>query len=182
MYTYYGDSTLLVEKDIYTADEWNALGGEMQTLNPNEYADFIHLCRNSLYLERHYLLLEQSPEDEKEAEEKDKSKGLSEPLSEVNILQSFKKFKGKRVPHDKKTCLNQEQTALLMYYLQHEGVFLKDENLDDKTMSVAFEILTGYSFNTLRQTVGKFAKSRTPENLKEIGKLLTHLKEAVEKG
>ena len=181
MYRYYGDNTILVEKSIYTADEWNALGKE-QKLNADEYAEFIDLCRSRLYLERDVFLLRQNPEDEREVGEKNKSKELSEPLNEVNTLQSFKKFKGKREANDKQSCLNQEQTALLMYYLQHEGVFLKGDNLDDKTMSIAFEILTGYSFNTLRQTVGKFAKSRTPENLKEIDRLLTRLKTAIDNG
>ena len=179
MYLYYGDSTLLVDKDIYTADEWNALGKE-QRLSANEYAEFIDLCRSRLYLERDFFMLRQNPEDEKGAEEKNKSKGTSETLDGLNNFPSFKRFKGGRKQHDNLTCLNQEQTALVMYYLQHENVFLKSHYLDDTTMGIAFEILTGYSFNTLRQTVGKFGKSKTPENVKEISKLLARLKTALD--
>ena len=53
------------------------------------------------------------------------------------------KSKTKRKPKDDKTSLSEEQTVLLMYYLQREKVILKD--LEDSYMGQAFEILTGYS-------------------------------------
>ena len=180
MYLYYGDHGLLVEKQIYTVDEWNSFAKDKQRLSKEEFADLFHLCRNSLYLEREYLWLSQNPEDESADKETNKSKETSEPLNGVSDFPKFKRFKGGRKPFDNLTCLNQEQTALLMYYLQHENVFLKSHYLDDTTMGIAFEILTGYSFNTLRQKVGKYTKSKTPENVKEISKLLTRLKTALD--
>lgn len=36
MYLYYGDSSVLVEKEIYTVDEWNALREGQQKLSPQE--------------------------------------------------------------------------------------------------------------------------------------------------
>lgn len=179
MYLYYGDHGLLIEKDIYTPDEWNELGKE-QRLSEDEYAEFIDLCRSRLYLERDFFMLKQSPEDEIEVVEKNKLKETSEPLDGLIDFPNFKRFKGGRKPHDNLTCLNQEQTALLMYYLQHENVFLKSHYLDDTTMGIAFEILTGYSFNTLRQSVGKCTKSKTPQSVKEISKLLVRLKTALD--
>jgi hypothetical protein len=180
MYLYYGDHGLLIEKDIYTPDEWNALGKE-QRLSADEYAEFIDLCRSRLYLECDFFLLRQNPEDERGTEEKNKPKEASEILNGSNDLPAVKGISFKREAHDKLTSLNQEQTALLMHYLQQERVFLKGENLNDKNMSIAFEILTGYSYNTLRQTVGKYAKSISKENLEEILRLLAHLTTAVEK-
>ena len=97
--------------------------------------------------------------------------------------QSYKTKKGKlkREAQDKLTCLNQEQTVLLMYYLQKEKVLLKDEYLTDMDAGKAFEILTGYSQHTLRQNLGKFHLFHNKANLKEIDHLLTRLKIAIDK-
>lgn len=92
-----------------------------------------------------------------------------------------KKTKIKREANDKLTCLNQEQTVLLMYYLQQERVLLKDEYLSDKEAGIAFEALTGYSQNTLRQNLSKFHLYQNKPNLKEIDNLLTRLKIAIDK-
>ena len=97
--------------------------------------------------------------------------------------QSVKERKNKttREPQDKKTCLNQEQTVLLMHYLQQARVFLKDEDLQKIEFGQAFEILTGYSQHTLRQKLGKVSSTQNKENLKEIGNLLTRLQIAIDK-
>jgi hypothetical protein len=88
----------------------------------------------------------------------------------------------KRDAHDKLTSLSQEQTVLLMYYLQQERVLLRDEFLSDLDAGRAFEILTGYSQHTLRQAFSKFSQYLTKENLKEIDHLLTRMKIAIDKG
>lgn len=176
MYLYYGDPTVLAEKNIYTTEEWNSLDGEQQQLSPKEFASFVHYCRNILYHEREFLLLEQSPEDERE------EKNANETLTGTFGKQA-KKGKIKREAQDNKTCLSQEQTVLLIYYLQQEGVLLKDENLRDTDAGIAFEILTGYSENTLRQNLGKFKSNpyHNKTNLKEIDNLLTRIKIAIGK-
>lgn len=92
-----------------------------------------------------------------------------------------KKGKVKREAQDKLTCLSQEQTVLLMYYLQQERVLLKDEYLTDMDAGKAFETLTGYSQHTLRQDLGKFHRYQNKTNLKEIDNLLTRIKIAIDK-
>jgi hypothetical protein len=168
MYLYYGDSTLLVEKNIYTTEEWNSLGSE-QKLSPEELASFIYLCRNSLYHERDHLYLELSPDDEKE------EKNTKENLSGSQNQQTIKRIKVKREAQDKLTCLSQEQTVLLIHYLQQGRVLLKDEYLSNMDAGKAFENLTGYSQNTLRQSLGKIEAHQNKTNLKEVENVLTRI-------
>lgn len=175
MYLYYGDHHVLIEKGIYSADEWNALSTAKQRLSTDEFIDFILFCRARIYLDRDFLWASQAPEDEREG---NSHKEVKESL---NGIANQRKRKITRDAHDKLTSLNQEQTALLVHYLQQEKVFLKGEHLNDKEMGTAFEILTGYSQHTLRQTLGKFTKSISKENLKEIDNLLTRLKIAIGK-
>jgi hypothetical protein len=171
MGTYYGDNHILSQKNIYTTDEWNNLSHEKQRLSLDEMAAFIHSCRNFLYHERNYTLLEQTPEDE-----------TTKNASEIsNGIGSLKTPKIKREALDKLTSLNQEQTVLLMYYLQQEKVILRGDNLTDLNAGKAFEILTGYSQHTLRQNLSKFYLYQNKINLKEISKLLARLKTSVDK-
>ncbi|MFZ9846628.1 MAG: hypothetical protein ACO3EE_00575 [Flavobacteriales bacterium] len=104
------------------------------------------------------------------------SKEIENPLAEKP-----KKGKVKREAQDKLTCLNQEQTVLLMYYLQKEKVLLKNEYLTDMDAGKAFKLLTGYSQHTLRQNLSKFHLYQNKANLKEIDNLLTRLKIAIDK-
>lgn len=173
MHLYYGDIRVLVAKGIYQSKDWNALKPEEQELSPKEFAAFLHLCRNGLHNDRNFLLQEQTPEDERE------EKNTKETLTGNQVL--ITKNKIKRGANDKLTCLSQEQTALLMYYLQQEKVLLAGEYLSDKDAGTAFEILTGYSQNTLRQTLSKYNRLMTKENLKELGNLLTHIQIAIGK-
>ena len=131
---------------------------------------FVSIIRNRLNLDKEFTLLRQIPEDE--AEEK---------LAGTETSKTLKKGKLKREAQDKLTCLSQEQTVLLMYYLQQERVFLKDEYLTDMDAGKAFEILTGYSQHTLRQNLSKFNLYQNKANLKELDNLLTRLKIAIEK-
>ena len=172
MYLYYGDSIVLCEKAIYTTEEWNSLSREKQKLNPEEFSEFAKCCRNSLYIDREFLLLEQSPEDERE--EGFNGTGGGKGNGKIKKI--------KRTANDNLTCLSQEQTVLLMYYLQKEGVLLKGEYLSDMDAGKAFEILTGYSPNTLRQNLSKFNLYLNRTNLTEIDNLLTRLKTAIGEG
>lgn len=169
MHLYYGNN-VLVEKDIYTIEEWNALSPEKQTLSPKELSSFVYLCRNSLCNERDYLLLAQSPADEKE-----------EGKASAASIEISRKGRIKREAHDKLTALSQEQTVLLMFYLQQEKVFLRGEYLTDMDAGKAFEILTGYSQHTLRQNLSKALLYQNKTNLKEIDHLLNRMRIAVDK-
>jgi len=68
--------------------------------------------------------------------------------------------------------------------LKQVGVFLKDEYLTDLDAGKAFELLTGYSQNTLRQDLGKFYQFENKENLKRLHQTFSqviHLIEAQQK-
>lgn len=70
-----------------------------------------------------------------------------------------------RVQNDSVTSLSQEQTVLLFTVLQQLGVFLKDEYLTDADAGKAFDILTGYSHNTIRQKLARYTEFATQQNL-----------------
>ncbi|MBA3971236.1 MAG: hypothetical protein H0X46_03690 [Bacteroidetes bacterium] len=65
------------------------------------------------------------------------------------------KNKVKRSRDDSVTKLNQEQTALLIHFLQIGKIILKDEDLNKKEAGQAFSILTGYSADSLRQNLSE---------------------------
>jgi hypothetical protein len=78
------------------------------------------------------------------------------------------KLKGKikRTRDDNMTRLNQEQTALLVYYLRQNKIILKDEYLNNTDAGQAFAMLTGYSPDTMRQNLNKseIARIATKKN------------------
>ncbi|MGZ4049793.1 MAG: hypothetical protein ACXVNN_10545, partial [Bacteroidia bacterium] len=170
MYHYFDFHLVLVEKRIYTPEDWNALSIEEQELSLQEYTSFVYFCRNLLSSDRNYLLLAQTPEDEREEKQHNNLLGLVKT-----------KGKAKRQVNDKLTCLNQEQTVLLIHYLKQARVLLKDENLNNVDAGIAFEVLTGYSKNTIRNTLGKYDLYHTKENLMEVENLLNRLQIAVKK-
>ncbi len=73
----------------------------------------------------------------------------SETETVVNI-----KGRPKRTGDDKLTVLNQEQTVLLIHYLQKAKVFYQGDFLTNKQAGQAFHILTGYSADTIRLKLG----------------------------
>ena len=170
---YYGDSRVLVEKEIYSTEEWNSLNPERQVLSREELFLFIELSKNMLNNYRDFELLRQHKED---IEPENQKQGLHS--NDENYIIP-RRSKIKREAKDKLTCLSQEQTVLLLYYLQQERVFLKDEYLSDLEAARAFEILTGYSNNALRQNLGKYNLWLNPPNLIELDNLLTRLKAVI---
>lgn len=82
---------------------------------------------------------------------------------------------------DKLTSLNREQTVLLIYYLQAVKVFLRDEYLTDTDAGRAFELLTGYSSNTIRQGLTKFMNYQNNHNLFELKRVLHQMVLKIEK-
>jgi hypothetical protein len=113
--------------------------------------------------------------DTKEKKEQQALQGIENQSAKI------KKGKIKRESQDKLTCLSQEQTVLLMSFLQQERIFLKDEYLNKKDAGIAFEILTGYSQHTLRQNLSNAKDYQNKTNLKEIDNFLTRLKIAMDK-
>jgi hypothetical protein len=95
-------------------------------------------------------------------------------------LSGKKRGRINRRAEDNVTSLNREQTILLIQYLKEVGVFLKDEYLTDLDAGKAFELLTGYSQNTLRQDLGKFYQFQNKENLKKLHQTFSLLIQQVE--
>lgn len=95
--------------------------------------------------------------------------------SEAKATTGAIKSKGKlkRTADDKLTDLSQEQTALLIHYLQETRIILKDEYLNNKQAGEAFSALTGYSPDTLRLELGDLKK--TKKNLTPLYNTLTRL-------
>jgi hypothetical protein len=146
--------------------------------NVEEFSRFLQLC-----LRKHQGKLV-SPLNAQTVTEWITAKEKQEELSGTAEKERTGKKKGKRLKrdaHDKLTSLSQEQTVLLMYYLQQERVILRDEFLSDLDAGKAFEILTGYSQHTLRQNLSKYSLFLTKENLREIDHLLTRMKIAIDK-
>lgn len=95
------------------------------------------------------------------------------------------KIKGKikRDREDSVTKLNQEQTALLIHFLQAGKIILKDEYLNNKEAGHAFSILTGYSADSLRQNLSRMELERisTKKNIDMIANIFTHLQLLIDK-
>lgn len=89
----------------------------------------------------------------------------------------------KRESGDNLTKLNQEQTALLIHFLQNGKIILRDEYLTNKQAGQAFNTLTGYSADTLRQNLSKIELERiaNKKNLTDLDNALTFIKVLIEK-
>jgi hypothetical protein len=95
-----------------------------------------------------------------------KEKQLHQTSSSItNSIGIRKKGVIRRMQNDSVTCLSQEQTVLLFSMLQQIGIFMKDEYLTDADAGKAFEILTGYSQNTIRQKLARYTEFATLQNL-----------------
>lgn len=168
IFLYYGDSTVLIEKGIYTVEEYNHLDAENQEINPKVIMSFLSICRKLIEYEKIKQLLDTDPE-EKKAE------------IDTGGVELSRKSKLKREANDKYTCLNLDQTALLIEYLQQEKAILKDEFLTDKEAGLAFELLTAYSRNTIRQKLGKVELLKSKQNLKDLLNFLTRMELAIDR-
>src|SRR6218665_2582087 len=116
-YMYFRFEMIVVHKNVITTEEYNSLpGSEEQTLKPEEIRSFVQLSLNYLYHSRNRLWAQREPQFETslagtgETGAKTKTKGIP-----------------KREAGDNLTKLNQEQTALLLKYLQKGSLILKDE-------------------------------------------------------
>lgn len=94
------------------------------------------------------------------------------------------KIKGRmpREAGDRLTSLNLHQTALLIQFMQQSGIILKGDYLTYFQAGKAFNILTGFSDNSLRQllgTKGEIEGSKF-EDYKELHEILTGMVQLVE--
>jgi hypothetical protein len=93
------------------------------------------------------------------------------------------KGKVKRSRDDSVTKLNQEQTALLINFLQTSKIILKDEYLKNNEAGQAFSILTGFSADSLRQNLSEAALKRisTKKNIAAVSNSIISLQLLIEK-
>jgi len=172
MYRYFGSEIIFAERDDAFNVPYNNFPPEHQSPNQQDFLDFVKHTRRILEMERDIWLLRQEPLQE--------GLGNVTPVTkEVEARTSRGKIK--RGPNDTFTSLSQEQTVLLLYYLQKERAFLKDEYLDATDAGIAFEILTGYSHNTIRQKLSKFNHYQTPENFKALTDLFSRIISEIKK-
>lgn len=95
------------------------------------------------------------------------------------------KIKGRmtREAGDHLTCLNLNQTALLIEYLQQSGIILKSGYLNFAQAGKAFHLLTGYSAHSLRIQLGAKGASETAakyEDYKELHEAILRLASLIE--
>lgn len=93
------------------------------------------------------------------------------------------KGKIKRTRGDSVTKLNQEQTALLISFLQTSKIILKEEYLKNNEAGQAFSILTGFSADSLRQNLSKKELNliSTKKNLAAVSNAIISLQLLIEK-
>lgn len=104
--------------------------------------------------------------------------------SDSNLQEADEKIKGRKAREagDKLTVLNLNQTALLVQYMQQAGLILQGDYLTFSQAGKAFNILTGYSANTIRQQLGTKGEIEgvKHEDYQELHRALKHLLELVE--
>ncbi len=112
--------------------------------------------------------------------------GLDKPVegetAKLIKIQGSEKGRMKRGAAHKPTVLTQEQTALLIFFMQESRIILKDEYLHKTEAGHAFAVLTGFSPETLRHDLGKFRdiENITKKNLSELHTVLKQLIHLVE--
>lgn len=104
-------------------------------------------------------------------------------LSGTDNYQAKTKGKLKREANDGQTSLSQEQTALLIDYAKRIKIFRRDEYLYNREAGLAFNILTGYDSEAMRQTLGdgRIAEIKTEENLTKLTAVLVKMSEVITK-
>jgi hypothetical protein len=159
----------LRQTDLLELD--NLLNFSLQNYSNNS-ANFMRFLRLTLRKHGGKLLQPEQTETINEwIAEQDKEAALN------GLGDAKTKGRPKRERDDKITCLNQEQTALLIYCLRQTKIILKDEFLNNKEAGRAFSILTGYSADTIRQNLNKseVARLATIKNIDTLNKALNDL-------
>lgn len=164
---------LLATKDIYTREEFNTLKGGEQILSASEKAMFLDLAMRVIKTSITDLYLQSPPEGEAALKGKEEEK--------TETIRSKGKIKRER--EDNLTRLNQEQTTLLVHFLQAGKIILRDEYLNNKEAGQAFSVLTGYSADSIRQNLSETELKRisNKKNLDSLSNALTSLQLLIDK-
>jgi len=164
---------VLATQDLYTREEFNTLKGREQVLSDSERNQFLELALRVLQLNITDLYLQSPPEGKTTVGDKE----------EAEKTESNRKGKIKRGREDNITKLNQEQTALLIYFLQAGRLILRDEYLNNKEAGQAFSVLTGFSADSIRQNLsdGELKRISTKKNLDLLANSLTSLQLLIDK-
>lgn len=127
-YHYFSFGMVLVEKNVYSTEEFNRLTNEEQRLSLGEIGDFVFRCRNILYHARTYVYLQMEPES---ADESTDISGLPEPDKEFTKARQL----------------------LAIYYLLKTGFNIEHRNSHPVTdVARLAHLLTGTKFTTTQNS------------------------------
>jgi hypothetical protein len=170
LFAHYDKDLCLSESGVIDVETFNALPTGEQGLTDEEFPlmlnNYLRYLKTAIGM--HYVF---------EPEESTVGEAPSQENENTPELKGLTKGRPTRSSGDNLTRLNMEQTALLIDYLKQGRFILKGEYLQDKSAGTAFHLLTGYSVNTLRQTLSAkgIAEVKTKSNLKELYNAITHL-------
>jgi hypothetical protein len=101
---------------------------------------------------------------------------------EKNHPEELIKGRKHRESGDKLTTLNQNQTVLLIEFMQKAGIILNEEYLNYTQAGKALNILTGYSPHTIRQQLGSkgYIEGVKFEDFKELHEAVINLSKLIE--
>jgi hypothetical protein len=187
MTIYFGDVNAFVKKGVFTPEQWKSFEPEKKEFTIDWAMFFIGLCRGMLIMECKSIWLELPPEDELEQKTTTNLDPTNQQIElNGNEAKEYRieppiRNRSKREADDNMTKLNQEQSVLLLDYLISHRYFLNGEYLRKNLAGLGFEILTGYSKTTTRQSLSDIEKIRTRKNLKEIEDLLKSVLISIDK-
>jgi len=111
-------------------------------------------------------------------------KSHAEIKSSLDKNQADEIIKGRkqREPGDKLTSLSQNQTVLLIEFMQKVGMILGEDHLNYTQAGKALNILTGYSSHTIRQQLGSkgYIEGVKHEDFKELYDAIQNLLKLIE--
>ncbi len=92
------------------------------------------------------------------------------------------KGRKQRESGDKLTCLSQNQTVLLIEFMQKAGIILNEDSLNYTQAGKALNLLTGYSPHTIRQQLGSkgYIEGVKFEDFKELYDAIQNLAKLIE--
>ncbi len=92
------------------------------------------------------------------------------------------KGRKQRESGDKLTCLSQNQTVLLIEFMQKAGIILDEDYLNYTQAGKALNLLTGYSPHTIRQQLGSkgYIEGVKHEDFKELYEAIQNLSKLIE--
>ncbi len=163
LFKFFDQELAWVELEVIDTQTFNSIH-ENQGMSDEEYEAFLNNASRILRTEQYHHFIYQ--QDEQSGTE---SESLGVAIST--------KGRPQRSAGDNLTKLNQEQTALMIHFLKTGRLILKNEYLTDKAAGLAFNILTGYSPNSLRTSLSEkeIAMLHTKANLTEVYNALTNV-------